>query len=137
MNIVLDVSAAFGMLLRKSAGAEISDIVRQADVVLAPDLYVSEMTNVAWKYQKAGVLSVDEVGRLLTLGIDFVDEFVPGSDLAQEALFEASRLGHPAYDLFYIVVARRNLATLVTLDHRLAEVGRSLGLSTRADRGTG
>ena len=38
------------------------------------------------------------------------------------SLCPSSRLGHSAYDVFYFVLARRNAATLCTLDQRLQQL---------------
>ena len=48
-----------------------------------------------------------------------VDEFCGTKDLLREALIEAIRLDHPVYDLLYLVLARREGATLFTLDQKL------------------
>ena len=39
--------------------------------------------------------------------------------MLREALIEAIRLDHPVYDLLYLVLARREGATLFTLDQKL------------------
>ncbi len=48
-----------------------------------------------------------------------VDEFYRTEDLLREALMEAMRLDHPVYDMLYFVLARREGATLFTLDQKL------------------
>lgn len=48
--------------------------------------------------------------------LDLVDEFVPMSELYEEALAESMRLHQPIYDMFYLVLARRNGAVLYTTD---------------------
>ena len=54
--------------------------------------------------------------------LSLVDEFVPDTDLWEEALSESLRLRHSPYDLLYLVLARRNAATLLTLDHKLQKL---------------
>ena len=39
-----------------------------------------------------------------------------------EATKEAMRLRHPVYDMLYFVLARRNAATLFTLDRKLQQL---------------
>ncbi|MDL1952047.1 type II toxin-antitoxin system VapC family toxin, partial [Acidobacteria bacterium ACD] len=50
-------------------------------------------------------------------------------ELAVEALSEASRYGHPVYDLLYAVLARREGCKVLTFDRRLTSLLRELGIS--------
>ena len=48
-----------------------------------------------------------------------LDRLIPSVDLAGHALAIAREAGHPAYDCFYIALAERSDAHLVTADRRL------------------
>lgn len=58
--------------------------------------------------------------RRRTMGL--VDRFVPVEELLVEAIHEAIRNEHSVYSMVYFVLARRNAATLFTLDKRLRQI---------------
>ena len=66
---------------------------------------------------------------LVEKALDLVDEFVPLEDNAAESFAEAVRQNHPVYDLFYLTLARRNAATLLTADKRLAALCERMGVN--------
>jgi len=51
------------------------------------------------------------------------------AELAVESLHEALRLNHPVYDLYFLVLARRNGATLLTVDEKLKRLALDCGVS--------
>ena len=55
-----------------------------------------------------------------------VDCFHDDASLAKEALSESIRYRHPAYDMFYLVLARRTGATLFTLDKKMWALARDM-----------
>ena len=57
----------------------------------------------------------------LSEAISLIDEIHPSDDLVVEAFNEAVRLNHSAYDMLYLVLARRTGSTLFTLDKELQE----------------
>jgi predicted nucleic acid-binding protein len=71
------------------------------------------------KYYRHGKVSLENCERALEQTISFPDEFVPASDLYREAFAMAAAGQRPAYDMFFLVLARRNNATLVSLDKSL------------------
>jgi predicted nucleic acid-binding protein len=58
-----------------------------------------------------------------------VDYYVDVSENHVEAFAESLRLEHSAYDLLYSTLARRNGATLFTLDRKLIELCRREGVN--------
>jgi predicted nucleic acid-binding protein len=119
MTIVLDVSAAVALLLRKPGRERFAAAYAEASWVIAPELYIAELTNTFWKYYKAGVLSREDCARYAEDGIALVDQFLDAGDLWKEALGEGMKQGHSVYDLYYAVLARRYDASLLTDDERL------------------
>ena len=67
-------------------------------------------------------------GVRMTLLLKLVDSYSDTSELAVEALHEAVRLNHTVYDLYYIVLARRNGAVLLTVDEKLKNVCTDCGV---------
>ncbi len=122
MIAVLDVSAAIEILLKKGKKELFDASFQGADWVLAPDLFVPEITNVLWKYHKAKVIDHEECVQLVGDGIEMIDDFIDSKELWKEALSEGIKNGHSIYDMYYLISARRNDATLLTNDGSLAKL---------------
>lgn len=128
MIVVLDASAAIEVALEKESAAQYKKVLQAADLIIAPDTFVSEVTNAFWKYRKFAAFS-DEV--CLT-GIEFclglVDDFVSSTELWKEAFLEGNRYQHSTYDMYYLVVSRRHHALLLTKDKKLNEIASASGI---------
>ena len=122
MTVVLDVSAAIEILLKKEKSELFDGTYRAASWVIAPDLYVSELSNALWKYHKANVLSHEECVQHVEDGIALIDDLVEAKELWKEALSESIKNRHSVYDMYYLILARRNDATIITNDGKLAEL---------------
>lgn len=119
MKLVLDASAAIATVLGRPPAARFLESLSAASVVIAPDLYVSEVANGLWKYVAAREITGHEASESLDAALHLVDRFVAVADIAQEALREASSHRHPVYDLCYVIAARREGCAVLTLDARL------------------
>ena len=122
MTIVLDVSAAIQIVLKKEKKEYFDEIYKKASWVIAPSLYIAELTNVLWKYNKAGILEHDESQQYIDDGINIIDSYFSEKELWKEVLRESINNEHSAYDMFYAVLARRNDATLVSNDKKLLTI---------------
>ena len=129
MIVVLDVSAAIEILLKKEKRELLNKTYKEASWVMAPDLYVSEISNVFWKYFKAKAISRDDCVSFVEDGINMVDGYVDARELWKEALGEGIKNNHPIYDMYYSVLARRNNATLLTNDGQLLKICKKLNIS--------
>ena len=128
MTVVLDVSAAVEILLQKEKKALFISLYEKASWVIAPDLYIAELSNVLWKYQKAGIISHIECNQYVEDGIELIDDFFPSKELWKEALGEGIKNTHSIYDMYYAVLARRNDATLITNDGKLSQICNKLNI---------
>jgi len=59
MIAILDVSGAIQIILEKEKAEKFDQAFKDSEWVLAPDLYVSEISNVLWKYHRAKIISGD------------------------------------------------------------------------------
>jgi predicted nucleic acid-binding protein len=118
----IDVCGAMEILLRKEKADKFGKILQEAELVIAPDLYISELTNTLWKYHRANILTREECIQYIQDGINYVDKFVNSKELWQEAFSEGLYNNHSIYDMFYMVVARRNDGILITNDSVLATI---------------
>ncbi|MDR1788549.1 MAG: hypothetical protein LBR16_08910 [Treponema sp.] len=57
MTVVIDVCGAMEILMHKAKAYSFSEALKNAALVLAPDLYVPELTNTLWSGEWLGVCS--------------------------------------------------------------------------------
>ena len=129
--IVLDASAGVNIAQDTEAGRVLSFMLEEleGEPISACDIYRAEVRNALWKYTKSGLLSTGDAIDLVHDALDLVDEYVPIEDLGDEAFLAASTYGHPVYDMFYLCLARREGATLLTLDKKLANLCQRAGVN--------
>lgn len=119
MIAVLDVSAAVEILLHRPEADRLGRCVAEAEWVLVPALYTSELCNVFWKHHEFHSLSRETCERAITQGLALPDTFCDDRDLQREAFAMACLCRRPVYDMMYLVLARRHSAHLLTLDGAL------------------
>ena len=122
MIITLDASAAVEIVLQTNAGKKLYHYMETADWVLAPSLLIPEVTNVFWKYYQFGNLSMEQCEKGIEFSLQLPDEFSDDKILYKEAFALACQTKQPAYDMFYLVLARRNNSYLMTLDKKLSAI---------------
>ena len=117
--IVLDCSAAMGIVRKTEDGQALRALVGNGERVIAPMLFQAEAANACFRTVCHAHEPKAKSFEAMNIMLDMVDEYVDMKDLVAEATSEAMRMGHSAYDLVYFVLARRRHATLVTLDRKL------------------
>ena len=126
MIVVIDASAAVEVALNRIDALFFRKKLEDADLVLAPDIYPSEIANVFWKYGKFSDVSEELCEKGRTFCMELVDDYLSSIDVCREVLSESLRIGHPVYDVFYLIAARRNNAFLLTKDRKLQSIAREL-----------
>ncbi|MDR1453333.1 MAG: type II toxin-antitoxin system VapC family toxin [Candidatus Margulisbacteria bacterium] len=126
MIVVLDVSGASQVIFHKEKMERFDMVLQEASLVIAPDLYVPELTNAIWKYGNFAGYTLEECNSFIKIGLKYVNKFVD----SRELWLEAFRLGlenrHSIYDMYYLALARQNEAMLVTNDKELLKIGKKL-----------
>jgi predicted nucleic acid-binding protein len=128
MIAVLDASAAVEVVLQRPMAGQLNKYLSEADWVIAPTLFISEVTNVFWKYQRLTDLSLQDCERGLEQAIALPDDFIDEHDFFREAFKLSSTLGHSVYDIMYLIAARRNNAVLLTLDKKLIRTAKECSI---------
>ena len=128
MIAVLDASAAVEIVLRRAQANRFAAIVKNADMVLSPLLFISEVSNVFWKYHRITGYSITESENNIEQALALPDNYVSESELYREAFRLGCKHYHPIYDAVYLVLARRNSAQLLTLDKRLEALAKKIGI---------
>lgn len=106
--------------------------------LIAPDLYVAEVTNVIWKKcHLRGELTESEAHRALGLALFALPDLVPTAVLVEQALHLALIHRRPVYDCIYVALSLQLGCPLVTADDRLIRsmrpaLGRVIGAEEAA-----
>jgi predicted nucleic acid-binding protein len=124
MICVLDASAAIEVYLNRPGSKDIHEHLRTANLVVAPDLYCSEVSNVFWKLLKADQLSREHCESGIDTCLNLVDDLIPMSELSQEVFAAAIANNMTAYYMYYTVITRRYHRRLLTMDKKLKEAGK-------------
>lgn len=127
---MVDASVAFRGFTNDPLSERCRDVFKETLATrIAPELVVYEVTNAAWKMARAGQLAWEaarEIARGIAPGFD---RLVAAAELAEPALDLCRTLVHPAYDCFYLALARREGALLICADKRLAAAAERAGVA--------
>jgi predicted nucleic acid-binding protein len=130
MTIILDVSAAIQIILKKEKADFFNEWYKKANWIVAPDLYITELTNVLWKYYKAKIFDHNECKDYVQDGIDLIDDYFESKEIWKEVLGESIKNNHSAYDMFYAILARRNDGVLLTNDSKLIKICKEINIES-------
>ena len=124
MITILDASGAIGVVLGRPEGNEIAEQLNSSKWVIAPELFISEVTNVFWKYHQFENLPIELSEAGIDRAIALIDEFVGSQGLYREAFSLACSAKHSVYDMFYLLLSRRNNGLLLTTDNVLKAIAK-------------
>lgn len=122
MSLVVDASVACKWFIAETGTDAAEALLASGAVLLAPDLVVPEVCNVACLKLWRGQITSDQAASMVDGLAELLDELVPTMQLVTRAFTIASALAHPAYDCFYLALAELRGTRMVTADRRL--VGR-------------
>ena len=128
MRLVVDTSAAIEVVLGRARSVEFARLLEDADEVLAPELIVAEVVNTIWKYHQFENLSLSICDRSIELALGLVDVLVPCKELYRETFLLARAARRSAYAMFYLALARREDAVLLSTDGALKKEAERQGL---------
>jgi predicted nucleic acid-binding protein len=119
VTIVVDASVALRWCFQLNKSDRAEELLRSGHHLIAPDLVIAEITNAAWKFVIFDKMAPESAVSAVREVVKAFEELVPMSALRDRALAIAIELRHPAYDCFYLALAERSTAPLVTADERL------------------
>jgi predicted nucleic acid-binding protein len=119
MTIVVDASVALRWCFQLAKSDRAEELLRSDRHFIAPDLVIAEITNAAWKFVIFDSMPAESAAAAVREIVKAFEELVPVSVLRDRALAIAIELRHPVYDCFYLALAERSTAPLVTADERL------------------
>ena len=129
MRVVLDANAAIEVALDGNAAHELSRALAKSEEVIAPELLVPEIVNAIWKCHQFAEFDLSKCEKALELAVELVDRLVSHREIYRDA-FALSRAQktRAAYDMFYLALALRENAVLLTLDSTLKKEARRAGV---------
>ena len=110
LSLVLDASAVVRIIEGSLEAAAFQQAVFKAELVLAPELMLTEVSNGLWRLQRAGQLQPDGLQLCLSRAASLVDHIEPDRHLQVEAL----------------ALARREAAVLLTADQELMALAKQV-----------
>lgn len=120
--IVMDANAALAISMGLDVGDALGLLKQENEEIIAPSLINSEVARALSKYIQGGSLSLEDATTCGRDALLLVDRFIDDGSLWVEALGESIRMNHSSYDMFYFLLARREGATLFTLDQKLQKL---------------
>ncbi len=123
MIAILDASAALETVLGGKRRDVFAQQVERADWVIAPHLFLAEVSNALWKYHRFHGVVLAKCEEALDRAVSLIDHFAEDRDLYREAFAQGCLAERPVYDMFYLVLARRNNGVLLTADKQLVSLG--------------
>jgi predicted nucleic acid-binding protein len=120
--IILDCCAAVDIVIESEQGKALETLIQKGEPVITSQLFYAEIDSTFVKYVKAGHFTAVQAQKYAEKAVELIDGFVDLSENYAEALSEGLHLGHSTYDMFYFTLARRNAATLFTLDKKLIKL---------------
>ncbi len=119
MTRVVDASVAAKWFFDEPLTPNARAVLRDPDGLVAPDLVLLEVANVAWKRVARGEASPEHMRAVADALPHCFSLLVPAADVLSEAAETAIRLNHPVCDCVYLALARRRGLPLVTADRGL------------------
>lgn len=126
MITVLEASAALEIAFNREDAVRFKSILFNSDVVIAPDIFPSEITNAIWKYRILASVDQRKCEAAIDYCIDMIDDYIGTKELCREVFSQSVKSKHPVNDMFYLVVARRNGAVLITKDQKLIKSAKEM-----------
>lgn len=130
MSLVLDASVVAKWVIDEDGSDRASQLRNERDL-LAPSLIAAEIGSALWKAVQRRDIRADDALAAIQAVLRPFDRLVPIEELHARALEIAIDVKHPIYDCFYLALAKRENATVVTADKRLITAARKAKVEAR------
>lgn len=117
--LVVDASVVAAALSPEPFQDVAGAVLLSGSRLLAPDLLVAELGNIAWKRYRRGELQADEAATFLADAQRIPIELTPSAALVDSALSIAIYTGRTVYDSLHLALAVNHATVMVTADRRL------------------
>lgn len=118
MTVVVDASVAAKWVLDED-GSDRANMLRAEGGLIAPSLVAAEIGNTLWKAVRRSFVSRENALAAAQAALRAFESLVANEELQVRALELAIDLQHPIYDCFYLALAERERAPIVSADDKL------------------
>src|ERR1700736_5676559 len=120
-EVVLDASVAAKFFIHEDGSEAAAVFVLSGVRLIAPNLVLIELANVAVKRLRQGHIPRAVAERMVATAASMFDELVPAGALLGRAFVLAADHGLSTYDALYVALAELRGRDLVTADGRLLD----------------
>ena len=126
VRLVIDASVVVKWFAIEDLRPEARRLEPLIDRLIAPDFLLIEVTNIAWKKVRQGMLQSDKASRIPSHLRRSGMRFLPSEPLLDAALSLAHEFDHPVYDCLYVAAMDLLGTAFLTWDKPLhAKLARS------------
>lgn len=123
LRCVIDANVGIKRFIADPLTPKVNQLLAHSNIsdaeIYIPDLFYIEVTNIFWKYVRAGMYTAAEVQADLATLKSLSLRVVSTAELMEEAVNIAIAYGISAYDASYVALSHRVSSPLLTLDQRL------------------
>ena len=123
LRCIIDANVGIKRFIADLLTPKVNQLLAHSNIseteIYIPDLFYIEVTNIFWKYVRAGMYTAAEVQADLASLKSLSVRVVSTADLMEEAANIAIAYGIFAYDASYVALSQRVSSPLLTLDRRL------------------
>lgn len=130
MTLVVDASVAAKWVLDQE-GSSRATALRGEERLIAPSLIAAEIGSAIWKAVRRHEVSHADATEALSAALRPFDALIAVDELHLRALALATSFNHPVYDCFYLALAEREDAPLITADERQLAAARKAKVRVR------
>jgi predicted nucleic acid-binding protein len=130
MTIVVDASVAAQWVLEEASTPR-ANALRLESGLIAPSLIAAEIGSALWKAVRRGVIASADALAAIEVALLPFEALIAIEELRIRALALAVELQHPIYDCFYIALAEREQAPLITADEAMIAAARKAKIKVR------
>ena len=130
-SLIVDASVAVKWFFDESGSTEANELRRGEIEFAAPDLVVAEIGNAAWKRYLQKQISAADVIFTVRRAPALFSSLVSVLQLMEPAMNLSMHLAHPIYDCFYLALAERENAPLITADEAMIAAARKAKIKVR------
>ena len=119
MTLIVDASVAVKWFFREADSQRALALKQRNQDLIAPELILAEIGSAAWKKRMKNEIDAAQAVFVVRQASLVFSSLVPMSELAEAAMHLSATLLHPIYDCFYLALAERERAPIVSADDKL------------------
>jgi predicted nucleic acid-binding protein len=131
VTLVIDASVAVKWVLPEPDSAQAAALRTTDDDLIGPSLAWAEVGSAIWKAARRGDVTARDARESLKIAMAHYHRLLLLDEFAERAFELAVGLGHPIYDCFYLALAERENAPLITADEAMIAAARKAKIKTR------